>query len=176
MKIPQKAKPYFYGAMTGLLLTASAGLTGQFFGTSTTFPRLATGFLDLIGLDLSKTAFYQAKEGNFTSSALPDWQLLFVIGIGIGAFLSSIVSKTFKREALPPMWEAYMGNKKSKRIIFSLAGGALAMLGARIAGGCPSGHGISGMSQLGVSSLIAMIMFFAGGIITARILYRGIRL
>ena len=68
-----------------------------------------------------------------------------------------------------------MGAKKSKRIIFSLAGGSLAMLGARIAGGCPSGHGISGMSQLGVSSLIAMVMFFTGGIITARILYRGMR-
>ncbi len=173
MKIPQKAKPYFYGALTGVLLTASAAVTGQFFGTSTTFPRLSTRLLDLLGFDLTKTAFYQANDGLFTASALPDWQLLFVIGIGIGAFLSSIISKTFKREVLPPMWEEDMGSKKSKRIIFSLTGGALAMLGARIAGGCPSGHGISGMSQLGVSSLIAMVMFFTGGIITARILYRG---
>ncbi|TVQ38518.1 MAG: hypothetical protein EA384_09090, partial [Spirochaetaceae bacterium] len=65
------------------------------------------------------------------------------------------------------------GNRLRTRIVYSLAGGALAMVGARLAGGCPSGHGVSGMSQLGVSSLIALAMFFLGGIVTARVLYKG---
>ena len=129
--------------------------------------------MKLAGIDISKTAFYQAGNGILPSASLPDWQLLFVIGIGAGAFISSILSKTFKRESLPPMWAEDMGDKKSRRIIYSLAGEALAMIGARIAGGCPSGHGISGMSQLGAGSLVAMVMFFTGGIATAAIIYRG---
>ena len=44
--------------------------------------------------------------------------------------------------------------------------------GARLAGGCTSGHGISGTLQLAVSSWIAVICFFVGGIVTALLLYR----
>ena len=47
------------------------------------------------------------------------------------------------------------------------------MFGARLAGGCPSGHGLSGLSQLAVSGFLAAAGFFAGGIIMARLLYRG---
>ena len=39
--------------------------------------------------------------------------------------------------------------------------------GARIAGGCTSGHGVSGMAQLAVGSTVAVIAMFAGGIVTA---------
>ena len=47
------------------------------------------------------------------------------------------------------------------------------MVGARMADGCPSGHGLSGMMQLSVSSLVAMVMFFGAGIVVARLVYRG---
>jgi uncharacterized membrane protein YedE/YeeE len=43
--------------------------------------------------------------------------------------------------------------------------------GARWAGGCTSGHGISGVLQLAVSGLISAACFFAGGIATAFLLY-----
>jgi hypothetical protein len=45
-------------------------------------------------------------------------------------------------------------------------------MGARWAGGCTSGHGISGTLQLAVSSWLAAAAFFAGGIITAIFLFR----
>jgi uncharacterized membrane protein YedE/YeeE len=173
MNISSQAKPYVLGALAGVLLIVSVVITGEFFGTSTTFPRVATLLVDLTGIDLSQTAFYQASGGNLTSQAFPDWQLLFVIGIALGALISAAVSKTFKNEAMPSMWVEHMGSSKPKRIMYSLVGGAIGMIGARIAGGCPSGHGISGMSQLGVSSLLAMIMFFASGIAVSRIIYRG---
>jgi len=46
------------------------------------------------------------------------------------------------------------------------------MMGARMADGCPSGHGLSGMMQLSVSSFIALAMFFGTGVIVARRLYK----
>ncbi|MFP4408245.1 MAG: YeeE/YedE thiosulfate transporter family protein [Alkalispirochaetaceae bacterium] len=173
MKVTSQGRPYVYGALSGLLLTASVGIVDQFFGTSTTFPRAATGVFQVLGFDLSGWEFAQVRDGALTGLALPNWQLLFVIGIGLGAFIAAKVSGTFKSEALPPMWVERFGENKGKRIAYSIVGGIIAMVGVRMAGGCPSGHGISGMSQLGVSSLIALVMFFVGGVVTARILYRG---
>jgi uncharacterized membrane protein YedE/YeeE len=48
------------------------------------------------------------------------------------------------------------------------------LLGARIADGCTSGHGLSGMAQLSVGSTVAVAAMFAGGIATAMLLMRRI--
>ena len=48
------------------------------------------------------------------------------------------------------------------------------LLGARIADGCTSGHGLSGMAQLAVVSTVAVIAMFAGGILTATLVLRRI--
>ena len=45
------------------------------------------------------------------------------------------------------------------------------MFGARLADGCPSGHGLSGVSQLAVSGIVALVMFFLGGLIGTYFLY-----
>jgi len=49
-------------------------------------------------------------------------------------------------------------------------GGAVMVVGARIAGGCTSGHGISGMSQLSVSSIISVVSMFGAGILGSALL------
>ncbi len=43
--------------------------------------------------------------------------------------------------------------------------------GARLAGGCTSGHGISGALQLSVASWLSLACFLIGGVITAHLLY-----
>jgi hypothetical protein len=43
--------------------------------------------------------------------------------------------------------------------------------GARYAGGCTSGHAITGLSQLQVGSLIAVIGFFIGGLVVTHFIY-----
>ena len=166
-------RPYLFGGLAGLLLVASVGVTGEFFGTSTTFPRAVSWLSGAIGIDLSGLELFQVRDGTFGGAAFPNWQLLFVIGIGIGSFLASWATRTFKTEKLPPMWEERFGSSMGKRIGFSLVGGIFAMVGARMAGGCPSGHGVSGVSQLGVSSVIALACFFIGGIAITSVLYRG---
>jgi len=55
--------------------------------------------------------------------------------------------------------------------IIPAAGGFLVGLGSRYAGGCTSGHAISGLSNLQLPSLIAVIGFFIGGLIMTHLLY-----
>lgn len=54
----------------------------------------------------------------------------------------------------------------------AFAGGVLALFGARMADGCPSGHGLSGMMQLSVSAFVALAMFFGVGALVASLIYR----
>jgi uncharacterized membrane protein YedE/YeeE len=51
----------------------------------------------------------------------------------------------------------------------AFTGGMLMILGARVANGCTSGHGITGLSQLSIGSLVATPSMFAGGIAAALI-------
>ncbi len=56
-----------------------------------------------------------------------------------------------------------------------MIGGVLIMYGARMAGGCTSGHGISGSLQLALSSWVFFLTLFAFGLIKALVLFRGNR-
>ena len=61
---------------------------------------------------------------------------------------------------------------KALGYIGAFLGGIVAMIGARMADGCPSGHGLSGMMQLSVSGLVALCLFFGVGIVVAHLVYR----
>lgn len=58
-----------------------------------------------------------------------------------------------------------------KQLIILLIGGLLVGFGARYAGGCTSGHAISGLSNLQVPSLIAVVGFFIGGLVMIHVLF-----
>jgi uncharacterized membrane protein YedE/YeeE len=57
-----------------------------------------------------------------------------------------------------------------KNVLLMLTGGMLVGFGSRYAGGCTSGHAISGLSNLQLPSLVAVIGFFAGGLIMTHLL------
>ena len=59
------------------------------------------------------------------------------------------------------------------RAIGAFLGGIVAMFGARLAGGCPSGHGLSGLMQLSISGFLAMAGFFGAGIVIAHLVYKS---
>lgn len=73
---------------------------------------------------------------------------------------------------LPAMWKEQFGDLKAKRLLQAFIGGLLLLFDARLAGGCTSGHMISGISQLTVGSFIFGAAIFASGILTAHTLYR----
>lgn len=58
-----------------------------------------------------------------------------------------------------------------KTLAILLIGGILVGFGARYAGGCTSGHAISGISNLQLPSLIATIGFFIGGLIMVHLIF-----
>ena len=66
---------------------------------------------------------------------------------------------------MSPFWPRVAGIRSfGQRFALGLGGGILLLLGARIANGCTTGHGLSGLSQLAVSSFIAVTAIFVGGI------------
>jgi uncharacterized membrane protein YedE/YeeE len=80
-----------------------------------------------------------------------------------------------RHAAISPIWARALGSTSpAKRYAVAFGGGFLMLLGARIADGCTSGHGISGMAQLAVGSTVAVAAMFAGGIASATLFMRRI--
>ncbi len=165
--------PYFAGGLTGILAVLSAYATTiwmgktNFLGASTTFVR-AAGFIERIfSSEHVATNAYFIKE-----KVTLDWQFLLIIGIFIGALIASLMDKSFKLESVPPAWRDRFGSSIGKRAIGAFLGGIVAMIGARMADGCPSGHGLSGMMQLSVSAFFALALFFGVGMLVAHFVYR----
>ena len=158
--------PYLAGALAGLLLVLSVYVTGKYFGASTTYVR-AAGFVEsTVDAERVSAMAYFIKE-----APKIDWQFLFVIGIGLGALGAALLSSTFRIQAVPDRFAARFGSAPAKRFALAFLGGAIAMFGARLADGCPSGHGLSGSLQLAASGFVALFGFFAAGIVVARLLY-----
>ena len=122
--------PYVAGALAGLLLIFSVWFTGKYVGASTTFVRTA-GFIEMVfdAERVAKMAYFQKELPKI------DWQFLFVVGIFIGALLSSTTSRSFRWQAVPSRWERRFGPSVPKRAIAGFFGGVIAMFGARLADG-----------------------------------------
>lgn len=159
--------PYISGALTGLLIILSVAVSGNYFGTSTSFVQL----LGMLEKFFSPLRFAQIEYFNIVVPGI-SWQILFIAGILLGSFLSAIFFGDFKWQFLPDLWKDRLGDTYLKRGLLAFLGGIIAMIGARLAGGCPSGQ-MSSLILLSVSGLVAMVMFFAVGIITVRLVFRG---
>jgi len=158
--------PYLAGALSGLVAVLSVGLTGKFFGASTTFVRTA-GLIESI---FAPTRVAQMELFRLETPMI-DWQWMFVVGIFLGALLSAGSDGSFRWQAVPTMWAARFGPAQGPRAAAAFLGGLVAIIGARMAGGCPSGHGLTGVMQLSLSGFVALICFFLGGLVVARLLY-----
>ena len=101
-----------------------------------------------------------------------DYHMLFLVGTFLGSLLSVMASRSFRLETVPSTWAGRFGNSKGKRLIGAFFGGVIIMFGARMAGGCTSGHGISGSLQLALSSWVFFLTLFAFGLLTAFVMFR----
>ena len=160
--------PYFAGALSGVVAIGSVWFVGKYFGASTSFVKSAGMIEQIFSPERVARMPYFIKE-------VPaiDWQWMFVFGIAIGAFVAAMTSGTFQIKAIPDMWEARFGKPTGPRAVVAFIGGIIAMFGVRLADGCPSGHGLAGVSQLAVSGFVALACFFIGGMISANLLYKG---
>ncbi|MBE0661349.1 MAG: YeeE/YedE family protein [Bacteroidales bacterium] len=159
--------PYVVGAGIGILSWLSFLISGKPIATSTTFARTG-GMLENIitGGKADQRPYYKKIKLKL------NWQWMLVIGVVLGSFLSAIISGDFQVGVwVPSLWDSAFGDSAVLRVLVAVAGGAILGFGARFAGGCTSGHGISGTLQLAVSSRVSAIFFFVGGIIAAHIIY-----
>jgi len=120
------------------------------------------------------------------------WNLMVVLGAIIGGFVASRYMSDHKVQINPQIAEQLStdytiesaGDAYLPPEIFGtdvlddpfiiavlLIGGLLVGFGARYAGGCTSGHAISGLSNLQLPSLLAVIGFFIGGLIMIHLIY-----
>jgi len=160
--------PYLVGALIGLLTMLTFYFSDKPLGASTAFARVA----GLVGKAVAPRHTESLKYYQDNKPAI-DWEVMLVVGAIGGAFLAAWHGGELTSEWLPAMWEARFGKDSyAMRTIVALLGGVLMAFGARLAGGCTSGHGISGALQLSVGSWIALICFFAGGITTALLMFR----
>ncbi|WP_291326144.1 YeeE/YedE thiosulfate transporter family protein [Desulfovibrio sp. UCD-KL4C] len=157
--------PYVAGALSGLLAVISVLVSGKYLGASTTFVRAVGMIESSLSQTLVENPYFQKYN------LVIDWQFMFVVGIVIGSFIASQIDGSFRVQSTPDMWKERFGKAWRPRAIVSFVGGVIAIYGARLAGGCPSGHGLSGLAQMSVSGFIAASCFFIGGIIMARIVY-----
>ncbi|BBD09146.1 YeeE/YedE thiosulfate transporter family protein [Desulfovibrio ferrophilus] len=163
---PRPWNPYLCGGLSGLLVVLSVWIAGKYFGASTTFVRSAGLIEQLFDPERVAVMDYFIK-----TAPKIDWQWMFVAGIFIGSYLAAKFIGGFKIQAVPDMWQERFGPSTAKRALVAFIGGVIAIFGARLAGGCPSGHGLSGTLQLSLSGFIALVCFFLGGLLTARIIY-----
>ena len=123
---------------------------------------------------------------------LQKWNLIIVFGTIIGGFIASNFLSVNSAVAINPETisdlkslgfesagtaylpiELYDTNAllSIKNVLILTIGGLLVGFGARYAGGCTSGHAISGLSNLQLPSLIAVAGFFIGGLVMIHFIF-----
>lgn len=136
------------GILLGLTVPLLYILAGKAFGISTSLQEIGAYCTPNSKLDYLKSF---DRKSHF-------WTLIFVLGVGIGGAIGSFVLSSKPIEFLPEFFNSWPG------LIQLLVGGFLVGFGARYAGGCTSGHSLTGISNLNWPSLVATISFFAGGL------------
>ena len=158
--------PYGVGIGIGILSWIAFVLSDKPIGVSTAYAQTS-------GMIEKAVQGPQVKAKVYYREYVPEisWTWMLVVGLLAGAFVSAVTSGDFHLEWVPPLWEGKFGFSPIIRWAAAFCGGVVVGIGARWADGCTSGHGISGTLQLIVSSWIAVICFFIGGVLIAYIIY-----
>ncbi len=159
--------PYLAGAGIGLLSWAVFAVVNAPLGITTALGQMSGAVAEpVLGRDGLAANPYWAKN-------LPAWDYgtLFLIGTFLGALVSAVVGGTFRIEHVPAVWRERFGGSRAKRFAAAFLGGILTMYGARMAGGCTSGNGLSGSLQLALSGWTFFVTMFVSGVVTAAVLF-----
>jgi len=158
--------PWWMGGilMSGLLLlTFSIYGADRAIGASTYVPYVASLIFDL---DPEKYS-YIAHIKNSGS-----WEGVMLLGVLFGGFITSVfITKSFRFSLIPTAWKKYKNQSVLSRLLWSFFSGFIMIIGARLAGGCTSGHFMSGMSQLAISAMIFGGVVMITLVITGKLFY-----
>lgn len=182
--------PWYWGGAFLALAFFAAVLLVKPIGVSTQFV-VADGIVwDMVQPDIvvedatAKSGYsspnaYLNKSGGKYASHIADplnYSFIFVIAMMAGALISSILKGdkplNAQQRIMPDVWQARFGDSKTKRYVWAFIAGFLVLFGARLAGGCTSGHMMSGMMQTALSGYLFAAGAFATAIPLAIILFK----
>jgi uncharacterized membrane protein YedE/YeeE len=139
----------------------AASVTGRPIGASTSYPYLADKLAGATG-----NGYFAGITGS------GHWELVFLLGAVLAGLVISLATGGFKVTLIHDRWLRSHGPSAGKRIGYALLGGFVMLFGARMAGGCTSGHVLSGGMQLAASSWVFALFVFAGLLVTGKLFYR----
>lgn len=128
---------------------------------------ISTGFEDVCSLVF--------RTGYFHRDSLREarrWRLPFMAGLVIGGVVSAITSGGWQPTWALGMLDDALSLSPGGKLVWMFVGGLFIGFGTRLGGGCTSGHGIFGLSNLEKPSLVTTLSFMAGGLVTTQVLYR----
>ncbi|MCJ1384029.1 hypothetical protein MMC17_007144 [Xylographa soralifera] len=144
--------PIVGGLLIGATQASCLLLTDNPLGTSSSFEEIGHWFWyawqALTGSDKLKSA----------PKKPPTRSMMFVFGVMVGSWASAQLATEYLLAAKT------LDKISSISAQNAFAGGCMMIFGARLAGGCTSGHGISGLATMGVASFVSVASMFAGGI------------
>ncbi len=175
---------YVAGPLIGLVVPLLLIVGGKVFGLSSNLRHLCAAVPLPTSLKPAFLRYDWARTGR--------WNLVFAFGILLGGFLASVlvgepnsgaqISEATRGDLAALGLRDFSGLAPSQLfsasalasptgVVFVVIGGFLVGFGARYAGGCTSGHAISGLAAMQMPSLVAVIGFFAGGLLVTHVLY-----
>ena len=159
--------PYIAGVLLGLTLLAAFLVAGQGLGASA-FPKriIALGAYELA----PSWAENNAAIGSYVADGanpLRNWLMIEVVAVFIGGWIGALSAGRFRVAV-----EKGPNISVRGRLWYALIGGTIMGFAAGLARGCTSGQALSGGATLATGSWVFMLMVFAGGYATARLVRR----
>jgi len=152
------------GVLFGVVSILSVALYGP-IGVSGTYPRVVGEVMRALAPDAAARNPYLARIGGALTP-----ETMLVVGLLIGGFLAARLGRRAPAPAVEYLHAAETTPRR--RYLDAFLGGFLLLFGARLAGGCTSGHIISGITQLAVSGVLFGAAVFVAGIATAKLIRR----
>lgn len=175
---------YVAGPLIGLMVPVLLLLGGKPFGISANLRHMCAA---TVPAGLPFFTYNWKRDGG--------WNLLFALGILGGGFIAAqwliadgytvAISEATRADLhalgltdlsgyMPRELFTWQAVTDSRAIWTLIGGGFLVGFGARWAGGCTSGHAISGLAAFQLPSLIAVLGFFAGGLLMVHVILPSI--
>lgn len=155
-------------------------------GVSTQFVILDGIVADMVNPDLvtvtgdggyaSTNAYLDKSNGKYAKAVSNplNYSFVFVLAMMAGAFISALLrgGVDASERSVSALWRANFGDSVWKRHAAAFVGGFIVLYGARLAGGCTSGHMMSGMMQSSLSGYMFTAGAFLAAIPVAMMMYK----
>lgn len=170
--------PWYVGGPLVAVIMLTLIFLGKSFGFSSNFRNICSA------LGAGKTCDFFDFDWKTQS-----WNLLFLVGSIFGGFVAAhflsnnqipIIAENTVTDlhalGIMSAGKAYVpteifGDWSLGNIMLLIVGGLFIGFGTRYAGGCTSGHAISGLSNFQIPSLIAVLGFFVGGLLMVHVIF-----